>query len=140
MQKYVTVKNTYDRERSKHLVNIISKIKETINLSEFVEMTRDIWDQKFYDILITLMNNLIFLDDYSKYFTESSKINLKIHKDSKSMSFKTLNFAIMMLNLGNSIEVLGNHFPIIVIKICLYKLIIYIYIFTYFRSYGSLRS
>jgi hypothetical protein len=75
-----------------------------MNISDFCDMTRDVWDQKFYDIIENLVNNLIKLLEITEFFIEKAEINMNKHKDSKSLSFKMLNFSILMMNIGCNFE------------------------------------
>lgn len=103
--KYIEAKNNYDRRKANDLAKIVSKLRETMNISDFCDMTRDVWDQKFYDIIENLVNNLFKLLEITEFFIEKSEINLNKHKDSKSLTFKMLNFCILMMNIGCNFEV-----------------------------------
>lgn len=76
-----------------------------MNISDFCDMTRDVWDQKFYDIIENLVNNLFKLLEITEFFIEKSEVNLNKHKDSKSTVFKMLNFCVLMMNIGCNFEV-----------------------------------
>lgn len=102
---YIKKKNHYDRLKANNLMRIRAKLKDTINLSEFCEETRDIWDKKFYDIIEKLINNVFNLLESGEFFLEKAEDCLESSIYSKELSFKLLNLSIFMLNVGCNFEI-----------------------------------
>lgn len=88
-----------------NLRKIRAKLKDTINLSDFLEETRDIWDRKYYEIVDKLSNNIYNLVDTMKLFLEESDSFETAQKSSKNLSFKLINLSIFMIATGCNFEI-----------------------------------
>lgn len=86
-------------------MKIRAKLKDTINLSEFLEETRDIWDRKYYDIVEKLSLNINTLMESMEFFLEQSGSFADTQKNSKNLSFKMINLSIFMIATGCNFEI-----------------------------------
>ena len=91
--------------KANFLTRIRAKLKETINLSEFCEETRDIWDKKFYDIIDKLIQNIYNLLESTEFFLEQSDEFFKNQEASKILAFRTINLSLLMITSGCNFEI-----------------------------------
>lgn len=90
------------------LLRIRSKFKDTINLSDFCEETRDIWDMKFYEIINMFVSSIHKLICSAEFFEEKAKDKETKHQKSKDLSFIMINLSMLMLTIGCNFDIEGN--------------------------------
>lgn len=109
LEQYIQLRNKLEKMRYRTLTKIRSKLKETINLSEFCEETRDIWDEKFYGIIDKLVFNLINLLESTEFFIKKADELKDIQKESKEISFRTVNLSLILVIIGCNFEIYGKY-------------------------------
>ena len=105
---YLKSRGEFQLLKSQYLSLILSQLKDTISIADFCDDTKDLWDQRFYDIIGNLnesITNLIYLSDH---FVISTDYVPAIMKSTKYDSFKILNLAIIMMNIGCNFKLNGK--------------------------------
>lgn len=98
-------KDDYTKNRIKVFFQVMKKLRETLSITSFCEITRDIWDKKIYKIIETLDICLIDLLEYSDLIYNKSTENKKNHQESLKYSNKIFNLAASMRYLGCNFEI-----------------------------------
>lgn len=105
LNNYIVWKNKYERLKLYDYIRIRSKIKATTDLNEFLEETKDLWDQQFFKIIDNLIKNLFGITDIVEYFTDHKEEYLNSNKHSTALAFKSLNLMIALISIGGNFNI-----------------------------------
>lgn len=103
--KAIRNKDDYTEKKAKFFFKVMKKLRETLSITSFCEITRDIWDKKIFKIIETLDVCLIDLLEYSDLIYNKSLENKKNHQESLEYSNKIFNLAASMRYLGCNFEI-----------------------------------